>query len=94
MDADIATEIRGSMPAGSVDLRRLPWLPEVDERRHNVFAVPAPIHVNEWSINNCMPAAFDVRKRRVDDMVAMIATVVTAMAPVIVVVVMNFDEIR
>jgi hypothetical protein len=81
------------MPAGLIDLRRLPWLPEIDERRHNVFAMAAPVDVNEWSIDNRTPAAFDVRERRIDDMVAMIPPVVTAMAPVIAVVVTNVDEI-
>jgi hypothetical protein len=81
------------MPAGLFDLWRLSWLPDVDERRHDMFAVPAPVHVNEWSIDNRTPAAFDVRERRIDDMVAMIPPVVTAMAPVITVVVTNFDQI-
>ena len=93
MDAGIAPETRRPMLAGLIELRRLPWLPEIDERRHNVFAVPAPVDVNERSIDNRTAAAFDVRERRIDDMVAMIAPVVAAMAPVVAVVVMNFDEI-
>jgi hypothetical protein len=92
MDAGIAPETQRPMPAGLIELRRLPWLPEIDERRHNVFAVPAPVDVNERSIDNRAPAAFDMRERRIDDIAAMVAPVVAAITPVVAVV-MNFDEI-
>jgi hypothetical protein len=49
--------------------------------------------MNERSIDNRTPAAFDMRERCINDMVAMGAPIVTAMMPVIAAIVMNFDEI-
>jgi hypothetical protein len=67
-------------------------LPKIHERRHNVIAVTARVNVDERSIDNRVPAAFDMRKRRVHDMPPIVATVIVAVAPAITVVV-HLDEI-
>jgi hypothetical protein len=67
-------------------------LPKIHERRHDVIAVPAGVNVDERSIDNRVPAAFDVCKRRVHDMPPIVAAVMVAVAPAITVVV-HLDEI-
>ena len=69
-------------------------LPKIHERRHNVIAVTARVNVDERSIDNRVPAAFDVRKRRVEHMPAMIPAIVVIMVPVMIAVIVNFDDAR
>jgi hypothetical protein len=57
-----------------------------------VLPVLALIDMHEWGIDDRVPAAFDVGKRRVDDMSSMVAAMPGTMTPVIVLVVVNFDD--
>lgn len=59
-----------------------------------MLAMPSAVDVDEGRIDNCMSAAFDVRKRRVEHMPTTIPAIVVIMVPVMIAVIVNFDDAR